>query len=123
MGEDATMRDVRPFAASIVPSSQQPIASSNGQVTTPWQRFFNTLPGVQKAAPPVAAAPDGSPFSFTAGALGTVFIAGGTVSQITLTRYGTVVPTGATSGGISVANGDVVTVTYSGPPSINFVPA
>ncbi len=116
------MRDMT-AAASIVPSSQQPIASKTGQVTPAWQRFFNTLPGVQKAPPPVSATLTGSPFSFTAGALGTVFVAGGTVSQITLTRYGTTVPTGVTSGGISVANGDVVTVTYSGSPSINFVPA
>lgn len=63
-----------------------------------------------------------SPYAYTASVRGSVAISGGSVSDITLTRNGTVVPTGLTSGMVSVMNGDVVTVTYTTAPTMNFVP-
>lgn len=107
-------------AAAIVPSSRQPIALKDGTVTTPWQRFFNAL--VRAAAPAAAVTVGASPFSFTAGSFGYLAVSGGTVSGITITRGTTVIPTGQTSGMIPVANMDVVTITYSGLPTVNFIP-
>lgn len=106
--------------AAIVPSSAQAIADPTGRVTTPWQRFFNAL--VSASAPIQTVTVGASPFSFRAGSGGSLAISGGTVSSITLTRYTVTAPTGATSGIIPVSNGDVVTITYSGLPTVNFVP-
>jgi hypothetical protein len=62
-----------------------------------------------------------SPFAYTATTGGSVAVAGGTVSGITLTRSSTTVPVG-TQGAIFARNGDVVTVTYSVAPTMNFIP-
>lgn len=106
--------------AAIVPSSQQPIADGRGFVTTPWQRFFNVL--VSAAAPIQPVTLTGSPFTFRAGSAGSLSVSGGTVSAITLTRNNTTVPLGGASGNFPVANGDLVTVTYSVDPTVSFIP-
>lgn len=103
----------------IVPSSQQPIVGAGGLVTSPWQRFFNAL--VSGAAPFVTVTVGASPFDYTASQTGTLVISGGTVSSITLTRSGSTVtwPTNA----VPMTNGDVTEITYSVPPTVNFVPS
>lgn len=106
--------------AAIVPSSAQPIADAAGRVTTPWQRFFNAL--VSAAAPIQSIALTGSPFSYRAGAIGSLSVTGGTVSSITLTRNNMTVSLG-TSGVFPVSNGDGITVTYSVDPTVSFIPA
>lgn len=103
--------------AAIVPSSAQPIVGPGGRVTTVWQRFFNAL--VRPADPIVAVTPTGSPFAYMAGAGGNLYVVGGTVSAITLKRSTTTV---TVTSPVPVANGDTVTVTYSGAPTITFVP-
>jgi hypothetical protein len=103
-----------------VPNSNQPIADPKGMVTQVWQRFFGAL-----VAPPAAAtavAVSASPTSFTASERGSVVVSGGTISAVTLNRAGTVLAFGTTRS-IPVANGDLVTVTYSVAPTINFLPA
>ena len=106
--------------AAIVPSSQQAIADSRGKVTTPWQRFFNAL--VSAAAPIESVTVTASPFAYRAGSAGSVAVSGGTVSSITLTRGTTTTASLGTSGTFPVANGDTVTVTYSGLPTVSFIP-
>jgi hypothetical protein len=60
-------------------------------------------------------------FSFTAPG-GRLFVAGGLVSQIALTRGGTTINAGVTSGYIAVSPGDICTLTYTGaPPQALFV--
>ena len=108
-------------AAAIVPSSRQPIADGAGMVTPVWQRFFNVL--VQAAAPITSVEVDASPFAFRAGARGTLSITSGTVSDISITRNMVSAATGLTAGLVPVANGDVVTVTYTVAPTIQFIPA
>jgi len=61
-------------------------------------------------------------FSLPPAAPGRLFVAGGNVSQITLTRGGQTVNTGVTSGYIGASAGDVFTITYMGaPPQALFV--
>lgn len=109
---------------AIVPSSAQPIADPRtGMVTTYWQRFFNALPGVAAPAAIAAVTVTASPYTYLSGAGGTLSVTGGTVSSITLTRNNVTTATGITSGLVPVANGDRVTITYSGLPTVNFIPA
>lgn len=63
-----------------------------------------------------------SPFAYTFPQSGQVCVSGGTVSGETLTRNGTVVPTGETSGCVTGGTGDVLTVAYSAAPTVNYVP-
>lgn len=105
---------------AIVPSSAQPIARNGGFVTTEWQRFFNAL--VQ--APESIAEVDvgASPFDYTASASGFLAVSGGTVSAITLTRNTSSAATGVTAGLVPMFQGDIVTITYSGLPTVSFIP-
>lgn len=64
-----------------------------------------------------------SPFAYTALAEGTVTVSGGTVSAISITRGATVVPTGVTAGVFPLSQGDIITVTYSVLPTMNFIPS
>ena len=63
-----------------------------------------------------------SPYSYTPSIAGTVAVSGGTVTDISITRKGTSIPTGITSGLIPVASNDTVVVTYTTAPTMNFLP-
>lgn len=63
----------------------------------------------------------GTPFSFTAPHNGFVIVKGGTVLAITFTRC-QVTLTGQTSGIFPLYQGDTLTVSYSGLPTMVFVP-
>jgi len=104
---------------AIVPNSNQPLVDKNGYITQVWQRFLGSLLGSPEAIAPVAVS--ASPSTFTAAGRGSVAISGGTLTNVTLNRSGTTVSLG-TSRAITVANGDVVTVTYTVAPTINFIP-
>lgn len=81
------------------------------------------LPDPVAAAQPFApVSPTGSPFAYTAPFAGHLLVTGGGVSGITLTRQGTNVATGMTSGFVPVSRGDVVTVTYGSTPTLDFIP-
>ena len=77
----------------------------------------------QSGWPPVAITVTASPFAYTATQAGTVAVSGGTVSAISITRNSTVVPVAAsTDHAVPVKTGDIVTVTYSGAPTMNYLP-
>jgi hypothetical protein len=80
-------------------------------------RFFNNLVG--SAQPIVSIATTGSPFSYTASGRGFVTVTG-TVSGATLKRASTTIDVSPST--IPVMNGDVVTLTYSVPPVVSFIP-
>lgn len=81
------------------------------------------LPDPVPVAQPVAVVALGaSPAAYTAPFRGTVVIAGGTVTIITLTRQGTAVATGLTAGIIPVSRGDILTITYAVLPTVTFLP-
>lgn len=108
------------MTAPIVPNSNQPLVDKLGYVTPIWQRFFGALLGAPAAisAVPVSA----SPTSFTASQRGTVGISAGTLTSVTLSRAGTTISLGSTTRSVTVAPNDVVTVSYTVAPTINFIP-
>jgi hypothetical protein len=63
-----------------------------------------------------------SPFAYTATTRGALFVSGGIVSDVSFKRGGTTIPAGIAAGVIPVTNGDVVTITYTAAPTVNFVP-
>ena len=103
-----------------VPQYEQPLLVK-GQTTSVWYRYFqNTFFG---AAPSneTTVSVGGSPFAYTAPSRGFVLIKSGTVSSIQYTRSLTTL-TGLTSGIFPVSQGDVLTVAYTGLPSMTFFP-
>lgn len=78
---------------------------------------------VAQPAPIAAVVVGASPFSYTASIAGYVHVTGGTVSAIALIRAATTLATGLTAGFIPVGQGDVVRVTYTVKPTVNFVPS
>lgn len=103
----------------IVPNSNQPLVDGGGFVTPVWQRFFGALIGAPAAISAITVS--ASPTTFTASQRGTVGISGGTLTAVSLTRAATTIALGTTRS-VTVANGDVVTVSYSVAPTISFVP-
>lgn len=104
----------------IAPTYEQPIIK-NGQTTASWYRFFQ---GLFQGTPPSAEltlSVGGSPFSYTAPVKGFVILKSGTVSSVAFTRSVTTL-TGQTSGIFPLNQGDILTVTYTGLPSMIWVP-
>lgn len=104
-----------------VPTFTQRLTAKDGSTSSAWYRLLQAL---HLGAPPAAEAaitPSGSPFAYTAPAGGFLIVTGGTVSSITFTRTSQH-NTNQTSGLFPVAQGDVVTVTYSATPTVTFVP-
>lgn len=98
----------------------QAVVTGKGSRKT-WKLIWN-LQDVSTAV--IAITPGASPFAYTALAEGSVTVAGGTVSAISITRGATVVPTGATAGIFPLSQGDIITVTYSVvPTTMNFIPS
>jgi len=85
-----------------------------------WQALFSGIPpaDVQKIVVGV------SPYQFQASVKGSLIINGGTISQVTFSRDGVnSVVTGQTQGIFPVNAGDYLTITYSAPPTLTFVPS
>lgn len=105
---------------SIFPSRVR-FVDDDGLLTAEAVRALTSL--TQGAHSPIfTVSATGSPFTYVAIQAGELWIKGGTVSSITLTRGAVSITTGATSGGVSVSAGDSVTVTYTVLPTIYFVP-
>ncbi len=67
---------------------------------------------------PAAITVGGSPFAYTAQGSQVVTVTGGTVSSITLSRGGTASASLGTAGSFFVADQDILTVTYTGLPTM-----
>lgn len=82
-----------------------------------------TLPDPAPQAPPVAVITvGGSPFTYPAPFNGSVYVVGGTVSAIALIRQGATVATGLTAGVFPMSRLDQLKVTYTGVPTMTFLP-
>jgi hypothetical protein len=105
---------LQPFAVGNAPAgSNQAIRRSQVEA------LFVAFAGAGAAIVPVTVG--ASPFAYTATTGGTLAISGGTVSAVTLTRGTTTVPVSPAS--VPARNGDVVTITYTAAPTVNFIPA
>lgn len=104
------------------PTYEQPLIERS-QTASSYYRFFTDL---DIGTPPAAEATiviTASPFTYVAPRGGSVIVSGGTVSQIQFARTkGAPYVTGQTAGMFSVGFGDMLIVTYSGVPTMTFVP-
>lgn len=103
-----------------LPTYTQPLTQGQNLAQS-WYRWMHDT---DVGTPPSAEASvtvTTSPFVYQAPKKGFLIITGGTVSNIQFTRTGTY-STGQTQGTFPVSLGDKVTVTYSGAPTITFVP-
>lgn len=106
------------------PNLTVPFVQDGGLISPLWARLLGLIwikAGGTGAAPLETITVGASPFSYTAPQAGTVVVAGGTVSALTITR-GTAVSLGVVSGAVPVRQGDIVTVTYTGAPTMTFFP-
>ena len=106
------------------PSVIQNFVDTLQKIKEPWVQYLSQF----TIAPPpfVSVTVSASPFSYQAEEPGNLFISGGTVSGITLTRGAdtiTVFPSTANPRLVPVAVADIVTVTYSVLPTIKFIPS
>jgi len=102
------------------PSLMSPLVGPLGQIIPPWNNYFQ-----QFSLPPAKIqniALGASPYSYTASSDGNLVISGGTVSNVNLTRGGLTINL-PTSGIMPMTQGDVIQITYSVLPTVNFIPA
>ena len=75
-----------------------------------------------QAQPAASVSPTGSPFTYTAPFRGVLSVTSGTVSNIEIIRTSTTVETGLTAGLIPLSRLDQAKITYTGPPTLVFLP-
>jgi|KBSSwiStaDraftv2_1062776.scaffolds.fasta_scaffold00686_14 hypothetical protein len=103
-----------------LPTYTEPV-DDKGNMSAAWRRWFSAT---DTGTPPAAEASitvGASPFTYQATQKGFVIVTGGTVSSIQFTRTGTY-STGQTAGVFPVSLADILTVTWSGKPTMTFVP-
>jgi hypothetical protein len=106
------VEDYVPYAAQIPAIGKNTVLAQNAILPDP----------TPVAQPALVVTPGASPYSFVAPFNGQVAVTGGTVSAIALSRQGTTVATGLTLGTFMVSRGDSLVITYSGVPTVTFLP-
>ena len=107
------------------PGSQVPFVTEEERtLTSPWLFFLKAIFDGTAARGQAATVlvPAGSPVSYTTGQNGIDAGAGGTVSAISIQRGTAVIPTGVLAGMIPAQQGDILKITYTVKPTINFIP-
>jgi hypothetical protein len=87
-----------------------------------WYQFLVRLAQLSAERPIDPVSVGASPFVYTASTIGHIFVAGGTVSAISLERSGVALACPSNTF-IPVAANDTVTVTYSVLPTMTFIPS
>lgn len=106
-----------------VPSPILPaVDPQSGKFASVWYQFLARLAQLTAESPMMATTVGASPFTFKAGTIGNMFVTGGTVSSIVLTRSGVSI-TCQSNQFIPMAAGDQITVTYTVAPTMTFVPS
>jgi hypothetical protein len=105
---------------SRLPNNNPAFLDTNGRVSLPWFYWFQSLVGPGQPITPITVT--ASPSSFTANENGSFVISGGTVSNIQITRGVTTIAVGFTSGIVPVKQNDIVIVTWTVIPTVNFIP-
>ena len=103
------------------PTYDSPLIREN-QTNSVWYRYLQAnetgVPPSGESAVTVTA----SPFTYTAPRKGFLIVSGGTVSAIAFARLGPFYGTGQTTGTFTLALNDQLKITYSGKPTVTFVP-
>ncbi len=102
-----------------LPNLNSQLVTADGRIKQPWNNFFQQF--TQQPSGVMDIIVDISPFSYTTKEPGTLVISSGTISQVNLIRGNTTVDMG-TSKNIVVMIGDIIEITYSVLPSIQFLP-
>lgn len=106
-----------------VPSPILPATDpKSGKLASVWYQFLTRLAQLTAETPMSAVTVGASPFIYTPSTIGNLFITGGTVSSIVLTRSAISI-TCQKDQFIPMAANDTVTVTYSVKPTVTFVPS
>lgn len=103
------------------PPNDVPLADDDGVCGPAWYLFFAYLGRMPSPIEEVVLGP--SPHTFIASFPGTLLIAGGTVSQVDLTRGRVTVTTGQTAGFFPMALQDEIEITYTVLPDVWFIPS
>ncbi len=102
-----------------LPNTLANFVDKAGKVIKPWIQYLQQFTQAPPAIMTITVS--ASPFSYTAKEPGYVSVAGGVVSAIALTRNTVVIDmTGVKL--IPVSINDIVTVTYTGLPTMKFIP-
>jgi hypothetical protein len=105
------------------PQYEQPLIIGQN-TSSSWYRWFQNI---DFGIPPSSEIPvtvSASPFIYSATQKGTLLISGGTISAIAYSRTrGTFYNTGQISGAIAMSANDQIKVTYSGIPTMVFMPS
>lgn len=109
------------------PSDNAEAVDKNGTLEATWyyllQMLWRRTGGSGAQLAPVAVAPTASPFLYDTDVGGTLVVDGGTVSEISIIRSSQNIPTGVIAGAIPVMRGDTIAVTYTGVPTMTFLPS
>jgi len=114
----------RQIANAVLLQSDPDISPTPGSVVNALLLASDALlpDPVPRAQPASVVTVTASPFTYTAPAAGAVFVQGGIVSIISLVRQGTSVATGLTASIFPVARLDQLVITYTGAPTVTFLP-
>lgn len=105
----ANLQKRNPLLADPVPAPRIPLA---------------ILPDAPARAQPLQVITVGaSPYTYVAAFNGSICLTAGTVSSVAIVRQGTSVATGLTVGMFQLSRSDSLVVTYSGTPTMTFLPA
>lgn len=77
---------------------------------------------LETSGPIVDVTPVASPFVYTAGKTGTVFITNGTISLVEYGRGGAYTGIGILTGAVALKAGDQIRITYLVAPTLKFLP-
>ncbi len=109
------------------PSANTAAADPGGNLGQIWyyllQLLWRRSGGSGVPLPPVALVPTGSPFLYDTDISGTFIVDGGTVSEISIVRSAQNIVTGVIAGAIPIMRGDTIAVTYTGAPTMTFLPS
>jgi len=104
-----------------LPNIVQEFITSARQIKSPWIQYLQQFTITPPAFMDITLT--GSPFDYTSAEPGNIFISGGTVTGITLTRGPDTIILPASSSLIPVSIDDTVRITYSVLPTVKFIPS
>lgn len=103
-----------------LPRIVSPLVDTYGKINQGWNNFLQQFS--QPPQPFITLTVSGSPFQYVGKEPGHIFITGGTITGLTLSRGVDALALATTMRIIPIEISDLVTVTYSVLPVVTFVP-